>query len=86
MSKPFKDWKGVRVGKLVVVDYAGLSPKKIHLWDCICDCGNTKRTSSNALSQNTTTSCGCKKILSRKFFNRAVETTRMIENAKKATS
>ena len=58
-----RDWVGQRVGRLVVVkptnkrDSCGLV-----LWECRCDCGNTKLVSTAALRRGSTRSCGCMRI------------------------
>ncbi len=57
------DLSGKRYGKLVVVcktdkrDAAGCV-----MWECCCDCGNTKLYSTNELNKGAVTSCGCGQI------------------------
>lgn len=54
------DLAGKRYGKLIVVcktdkrDAAGCV-----MWECRCDCGNTKLYSTNELNRGSVTSCGC---------------------------
>jgi hypothetical protein len=51
---------GLRFGRLVVGDFAGISKFGSKLWECLCDCGTTKIISSASLRQGGTVSCGCK--------------------------
>lgn len=53
-NKPRYDLTGMRFGRLVVQDYAGGG-----LWNCICDCGNTKQADTWSLRNGVTPSCGC---------------------------
>jgi len=51
---------GKRYGRLVVVGYAGQSKGGIPLWDCKCDCGNSKTVASDGLGgSGGAYSCGC---------------------------
>jgi len=52
------DRVGQRFGKLVVLGRAG-SKGTAATWLCLCDCGQQKIVSSNALRGNYTKSCGC---------------------------
>lgn len=58
-----RDLTDQRFGKLVAKKYVGfrIVGKKTHLtlWECVCDCGNTKIVSSSNLVQGVTKSCGC---------------------------
>lgn len=54
--RPFKNFIGLRFGRLTVISHAELRNQK-HYWNCRCDCGSEKQVSSNALPL--TTSCGC---------------------------
>ena len=54
----FKDLTGQRFGKLIVVNYVGLS-KRGSIWHCKCDCGNEKDIVSMELLKGDTSSCGC---------------------------
>ena len=62
MSK-LKDITGIRYGKLVVIKRVGhhirKSGRKDVLWECLCDCGNTKSIIAANLKNGCTTSCGC---------------------------
>ena len=59
----FRDLRGERFGKLVVINraderiYGGKT--KIIMWECLCDCGNKKDISGHALRNGLTKSCGC---------------------------
>lgn len=55
---------GKRFGKLLVIDLAGGSRNGSKLWNCQCDCGNTKLVTTRHLNRNPKTnsvvrSCGC---------------------------
>ena len=55
-----KDLTGERFGRLVVVNKVeGIGRKKDTHWECICDCGGTKVTTTSALVKGRTQSCGC---------------------------
>lgn len=51
------DLVGQRFGKLVVDGYSHTSEVRIAVWDCVCDCGNTKKVSSIDLRKKYVTSC-----------------------------
>lgn len=63
MNKAIKNIKGLRSGKLLVVDFAGFShPRTRHsAWNCLCDCGKTTVAFSGNLKAGTKRSCGCLK-------------------------
>jgi hypothetical protein len=52
---------GQRFGRLVVVEYAGRSPRGGATWRCLCDCGNERVIHAGALTRTAqpTRSCGC---------------------------
>lgn len=54
---------GKRYGRLVVVsraeDMVLSSGRKITMWNCICDCGNTCSIATTSLGSGLTKSCGC---------------------------
>ena len=54
MSKPPKDLRGIRFGKLTPIEFAGNGK-----WLCKCDCGATTLAHTGHLQAGTTTSCGC---------------------------
>src|SRR5689334_18932234 len=49
-----QDLTGRRFGRLVVSAYAGKAS-----WECVCDCGNTRRVLGKSLRGSNTQSCGC---------------------------
>jgi len=57
----FYDLTGKRFGKLVAVKKVGRKGSN-NVWECICDCGKTTRTTANALKTRNTRSCGCLSI------------------------
>jgi hypothetical protein len=73
-----KDITGLRFGKLVAIRPNGnKSPRGSFIWECVCDCGNTKYISQEHLSgKRPVKSCGCLKPgkiaedLTGKKFNR----------------
>lgn len=57
-----KDITGRRFGRLVVVKFnrfVGEKPARRSLWDCICDCGNSRTVQKANLANGHTSSCGC---------------------------
>lgn len=59
----FIDLSGQRFGRLSVInrapDHFTKSGTRITMWNCACDCGNTKVITANALRRGVTISCGC---------------------------
>lgn len=55
------DLAGKRFGMLVVVKEAGRSCHGGVVWECKCDCGETKYICSHELVKGHSTSCGCKR-------------------------
>lgn len=55
----YKDLSGVRFGRLIAHRDVGRDSHNNILWECGCDCGNTKAVPSQYLQSGTTTSCGC---------------------------
>lgn len=60
----FKDFTGLRFGRLTVVNLSGWRQRKADganesQWLCECDCGNYKEATGKNLQQGTTKSCGC---------------------------
>lgn len=64
-----KDLTGQRFGKLVAVKSVYDRDKKVTLWECKCDCGNTCFVRANRLAHERTKSCGCLRIDSNKQKN-----------------
>jgi len=55
---------GTRFGRLTTIKvigfkFVGTKRQKIKIWECKCDCGNTKNTNERNLKDGTTKSCGC---------------------------
>lgn len=69
MNSKIIDLTGKKFGKLTVVDYAGSNKDRLSIWNCLCDCGNTKIANGHRLRNGELTSCGCLKKTSpwRKF-------------------
>jgi hypothetical protein len=55
----FIDQVGKRFGRLVVKSHEGRNANLKQLWQCQCDCGNTKLVTTQELNAGDTTSCGC---------------------------
>lgn len=53
------DLVGQKFGKLTVTREAGKNKHGGYLWECQCECGKIKVTSSATLRQGRATSCGC---------------------------
>lgn len=51
--------RGVRFGRLIVLDAAGTDKWGSHLSRCLCDCGNETITLNSSLRGGKTLSCGC---------------------------
>lgn len=58
-SNNFINEVGNRYGKLIVLYKVENNNKKGILWHCLCDCGNEKDISGDALRSGNTKSCGC---------------------------
>lgn len=57
-----KDLKGLRFGKLTVVEYQGIRmPDRRAVWLCACDCGGSIQTTTNMLMRGKVASCGCRR-------------------------
>lgn len=59
----FIDLSEQRFGRLLVInrapDHFTKSGTRITMWNCVCDCGNKKVITANALRKGATISCGC---------------------------
>ena len=53
------DLAGQRFGRLVVSRRAGTTAHRRSLWECRCDCGNTRLVPADNLKRENTRSCGC---------------------------
>lgn len=56
---PVKNLKGLRFGRLRVVDFSHVGADHKAVWLCACDCGQYKTTQGTSLSMGWTQSCGC---------------------------
>lgn len=57
MNKRY-DLTGQTFGRLRVISEAE-TRNKIKYWNCVCECGNTKKARTNSLMSGITKSCGC---------------------------
>ena len=55
----FVDITGLRFGRITVINLAGTSKNGKKVWNCVCDCGNSKQILSGSLLSGRTKSCGC---------------------------
>jgi hypothetical protein len=58
MPRPPIDITGQKFGRLTAIRREGLIANRL-AWLCVCDCGNTKTTTSTSLRRGDTRSCGC---------------------------
>lgn len=58
MPKPL-ELSGMRFGMLTVIRRVSNSIKGRSMWECLCDCGNTKNVKGTYLKNGETKSCGC---------------------------
>jgi hypothetical protein len=81
--KKIKDLTGLRVGRLLVLEYAGKTngSRPRCCWKCICDCGNKKIVSTDALSAGVTKSCGCLKSPTSKEYHEQLQ-KRLLKHCK----
>jgi hypothetical protein len=56
------DLTGKRFGRLLVRKRVGTNHHRKPIWECQCDCGNTKEVISSYLLKGMTKSCGCLRI------------------------
>ena len=56
------DLAGRRFGRLLVLSYVGRGDRRIHYWECKCDCGDLTIANSKCLLGGNTISCGCYRI------------------------
>ena len=55
----YQDIAGTRSGRLVAVSYSHKSKHNGHLWNCLCDCGNTSVVGESQIKGGHILSCGC---------------------------
>lgn len=79
MNKRYKDLKGMKFGRLTVIDYLGSNKHGKSVWNCKCDCGNYKQVVSSNLINGFSQSCGCikKEQLSDRFKKHGMTGTRI---------
>lgn len=71
MAHNFKNWLGLRSGRLLITEHLGKEANgKQHMWLAVCDCGNTKTVKSRELNAGDAKSCGCLKIERVKELNK----------------
>ena len=58
-GKQPKDIAGYRCGRLVAIRPTTERQGKSVVWECLCDCGNTKYAAQGTLRRGTPKSCGC---------------------------
>lgn len=76
------DLIGKRFGKLVVLNYSHSDKNRCALYNCKCDCGNTRPVRARSLRIGMAVTCGCKKSykeITGTIFGR------MISNCKRRT-
>lgn len=47
----YKDMKGLRLGRLTVVEMVGFTEHKSAIWKCVCDCGRSHNYCQNTLAR-----------------------------------
>lgn len=55
----FNDLSNKKFNYLTVIKQCGRSKDRHIIWECVCDCGNIVKVSSNQLTTGHTKSCGC---------------------------
>lgn len=58
MSKAL-DLTGQKFGRLTAIKKVGVSKDKNVIWECVCECGNTKEVRGSHLFHGKVRSCGC---------------------------
>ena len=61
IARPYrvKDIAGQKFGSLTALEFAGINSDGKALWDCQCDCGQSKTITGKSLRTGQTKSCGC---------------------------
>ena len=54
-----KDMTGQKIGRVTVIEFAGMGKHRTALWKCKCDCGNEKVIDGALLRSGMSVSCGC---------------------------
>lgn len=53
------DLTGQKFGRLTVIKYFGKDKYKCNMWECLCECGNSKIVRGTVLVNERSKSCGC---------------------------
>ena len=81
MGKPILLTKGMRFGKLTVLEFSHRKKRSNgyyrNYWLCKCDCGNEKIIEESHIKSGHTKSCGCLNIEKFKNFNHGKSNTRL---------
>jgi len=64
-----KNIAGQRFGMLVATRFAGINDRGYAMWECLCDCGNTKAINGSDMRRGSTMSCGCHRAINRLTAN-----------------
>lgn len=67
MGRKVVDMIGKKYGSLTAVRFLGIDKyKRLALWECVCDCGNTTVCTGADLRSGAKRSCGCSRRKPRK--------------------
>lgn len=69
MAKERKDLTGMRFGRLTAISPTKERNNGSYVWECQCDCGNTKKIVAYSLLNGNTSSCGCIRSKKKKPVN-----------------
>lgn len=53
------DLTNKKFGRLLVIRSVGKNKDGMYVWECKCECGNTKIATTSNLNSGSTSSCGC---------------------------
>lgn len=60
MNSQIKNLDGLVIGRLTVLNFSHICPKKRNaVWDCVCECGNRIKSLGTYLRAGSVQSCGC---------------------------
>jgi hypothetical protein len=77
MSFPLVDMVGRRIGRLLVLERAGLDSRRVATWKCQCDCGAEAIVAGRELRRRRPVrSCGCLAAESRRRNGQAAAARR----------
>lgn len=60
LTNKYRNLKGVKIGRLLVVEKTARRKGNNVVWKCLCDCGNEVMVDSESLLNGHRVSCGCK--------------------------